>query len=256
MNTYTTIDNPIKVMIVDDHPVFRSGLRDALSSEKKIKCVGECGIAAEVISSVQQLDPDIVLMDIALAGHKGPRTTGIDLTRQIKKQWPEVEVIMLSASDTPTVVREALKAGASGYLSKDANKTEIINAIEQALNDGMPISPSINKSLFLAEYKPARTEAVKPPIGDPPRYLIPVMFLLAEGLTNDEIWQRLRKERGDGYLERKTVRNYIYIIGQWLGLSGRREVIEQLRKMGYGKQSWHPIKVVISPIHLCTPKTF
>lgn len=235
MNTFINTDAPIKVIIIDDHPMFRSGLRDALSSEKKIRCVGECGVAAEVMSSIEQLSPDIVLMDIALAGHKGPRTTGIELTRQIKKQWPEVEVIMLSASDTPTVVREALKAGASGYLSKDAGKAEIINAIEQALNDGMPISPSINKSLFLDQHKLIRSETTRPPVGEPPKYLVPVMFLLAEGLTNDEIWQRLRKERGDDYLERKTVRNYIYNIGQWLGLSGRREVIEQLRKMGYGK---------------------
>ncbi|MCW1969514.1 MAG: response regulator transcription factor [Anaerolineae bacterium] len=229
------MDTPIKVMIVDDHPMFRSGLRDALGSERKIKCVGECGVAAEVMDSVRHYDPDVVLMDIALAGKSGSRTIGIDLTRQIKAQWPEVEVIMLSATDTPTVVKESLKAGASGYLSKDADKAEIIGAIEQALNDGMPISPSINKSLYLDQHRPIQFDSFVSPPNNPPKYLIPVMHLLAEGLTNDEIWQRLRKERGEAYLERKTVRNYIYNISIWLGINGRREVIEQLRKMGYGK---------------------
>lgn len=235
MNLTLNGDAPIKVMIVDDHPMFRSGLRDALGSDRKIRCVGECGVATDVMDSVRLCDPDIVLMDIALAGKSGSRTIGIDLTRQIKSQWPEVEVIMLSAADTPTVVKEALKAGASGYLSKDADRAEIIGAIEQALNDGMPISPSINKSLYLDQHRPMYHESVALPQSGPPKYLVQVMHLLAEGLTNDEIWQRLRKERGDAYLERKTVRNYIYNISQWLGINGRREVIEQLRKMGYGK---------------------
>lgn len=222
----------ITVLIVDDHPMFRSGLRDALQASTSIVCVGECSTASEVLPAIAMHHPDVVLMDIYLPGRSSAQVSGIDLTRKIKEQWPTTEIIMLSGLDRADVVLEALQAGAAGYLSKDANGREIVGAIEQALDGGMPISPSIKGLHKLLRPSPAKAN---PQADAPPKYLVPVMQLMAQGYMNEEIWLRLKQERGDDYLERKTVRNYVYDIIRWLGAENRRDAINQLRHLGYDK---------------------
>ncbi len=224
------------ILIVDDHQIFRSGLRDALSVDPAIECVGECSATHEVLPAVDHLHPDVVLMDVMLLRKDNIDLTGIGLTRQIKDQWPATEIIMLSTFEQLEVVRESIYAGASGYLSKHADGRAIVSAIREVLNGNIFIDPSIKgwRDILFPRKNLSQT---KTNIETPPKYLIPVMNLMAQGLLNEEIYRRLKLERGNAHLERKTVRNYVSDIKKWLGAIDRQSANEELRLRGYGKYS-------------------
>ncbi len=128
----------MKVLLVDDHPLYRQGLRTLLESIDSIEVVGEAGNGAEALSMTDQLAPDLVIMDITMPGQNG-----LEATRQLKEYYPQTKVIMLSGYADNVFVDQALKAGAEGYVYKDAAYDEISIAIDAVKKERPYISPAV-----------------------------------------------------------------------------------------------------------------
>jgi DNA-binding NarL/FixJ family response regulator len=117
-----------RILIVDDHPTLREGLRSLLSSQRDFDIVGEAGDGQEAVESVAILHPDLVLMDISM-----PRMDGMSATREIKKKWPETKILAFTVHNTPEYIAATLKAGADGYILKDTTRDKLICSIENIL---------------------------------------------------------------------------------------------------------------------------
>lgn len=128
----------MKVLLADDHPLFRQGLRTLLESIDSIEVVGEAGNGAEALSLTDQLSPDLVIMDISMPGQ-----CGLEATRQLKEYYPQIKVIILSGHDDSIFVDQALKAGAEGYVYKDAAFDEISIAIDAVIKGRPYLSPAV-----------------------------------------------------------------------------------------------------------------
>ena len=132
----------IKLLLVDDHAVVRSGLRMLLDGQADVEIIGEAGTASEAIRQVASLKPDVVLMDIGL-----PDMSGIDATREIKRLWPEVAVVALTIHEDQEYFFNMLEAGASGYVPKRAAPEELLSAIQVAATGEVYLYPSLAKLL-------------------------------------------------------------------------------------------------------------
>jgi len=136
-------DRPISILLVDDHTIVRQGLAKVLEAESGFSVIGEARDGREAISQVEQLKPDVVLMDITM-----PMLNGIEATRQIKKFNPKTKVIILSMHSHNRFISELFSLGASGYLLKDSSGTDIINAINAATRGDTYLSPSISRQVI------------------------------------------------------------------------------------------------------------
>ena len=124
-----TMDNKVRILIVDDNPVLREGLKSILSNSTTFDIVGEAGDGQEAVEVVAKLHPDLVLMDLSM-----PRMDGIAATREIKKEWPGTKILAFTVHKTPEYQTAAMEAGADGYLVKDSSRTELIQSIRDALD--------------------------------------------------------------------------------------------------------------------------
>ncbi len=124
-----TMDNKIRILIVDDNPILREGLKSVLSHSPILDIVGEAADGLEAIDSVKKFHPDLVLMDLSM-----PRMDGIAATREIKKKWPETKILAFTVHKTPEYQTAALEAGVDGYLVKDSSRTELIQSIKDTLD--------------------------------------------------------------------------------------------------------------------------
>jgi two-component system response regulator NreC len=136
-------EQPIKIFLADDHTIVRQGLAKLLEAEPHIKVVGEAQDGREAVSKVQKLNPDIVIMDIAM-----PLLNGIEATRQIKKLLPQTKIIILSMHSHDRYISELISLGASGYLLKDSTGVEIIKAVSAAVKGDVYLSPSISRRVI------------------------------------------------------------------------------------------------------------
>lgn len=136
-------ERPISILLADDHTIVRQGLAKVLEAEAGFSVVGEARDGREAISQVEQLKPDVVLMDITM-----PMLNGIEATRQIKKSNPKTKVIILSMHSHNRFISELFSLGASGYLLKDSSGTDIINAINAAIRGDTYLSPSISRQVI------------------------------------------------------------------------------------------------------------
>src|SRR6266567_9224323 len=136
-------DERLRVLIVDDHALFRRGLQMVLKQEKDIEVVGEAGDGHEAVDKAQELMPDVILMDVRM-----PRRSGIEATQQIKDLLPHVKILMLTISDEEADLYDAIKAGASGYLLKEISIDEVANAIRSVAQGQSLISPSMASKLL------------------------------------------------------------------------------------------------------------
>ncbi|HNX23085.1 MAG TPA: response regulator transcription factor [Spirochaetota bacterium] len=135
--------NKIRIYIADDHAILRDGLKLILSRNDKFEIVGEAGDGKKVLEDVEKIKPDIVILDISM-----PVMTGLEVTRQIKKYYDNIKVIMLSRHDNEIHVKEALQNGANGYILKDYAADDLIRAITEVMNGNIYLSPNLVTSLI------------------------------------------------------------------------------------------------------------
>jgi two-component system, NarL family, response regulator NreC len=172
----------IRVLIVDDHAVVRSGLRHVLNAEEGIEVVGEAGDAQQAVFEARAQKPDVVLMDVVMPGK-----SGIETIPDVLKDAPETKVLMLSMQDDPRYVREAFAAGATGYILKEAADTDVVAAVREVAAGGRYVHPSLGARMVAVDAQ-ERKRAESDPLSDRERA---VLRLLALGHTNHEIAERL-----------------------------------------------------------------
>jgi two-component system response regulator NreC len=144
----------IRVLLAEDHTIVRKGLRSLLDAEATITVVGEAENGRQAIDQVESLLPDVVVMDIAMPG-----LNGLEATRQIRKRFPEVQVLILTVHTDQEYVLQILRAGASGYLVKQAAPTDLVQAIQAAHRGGIFLSPSISRKVIEEYVQQASTSA-------------------------------------------------------------------------------------------------
>lgn len=210
----------IRLLLVDDHQVVRSGLRMLLSNENDVEIVGDAGTAREALEAVKLLKPDVVLMDIGL-----PDMSGIDATREIKRTHPEIAVVALTIHEDEEYFFKMLEAGAGGYVPKRAAPEELLTAIRAAAAGEVYLYPSLAK-LLVKDYltQEHTSEAVKALDGLTEREQ-EVLRYLAEGVANDEIANAL-------VISNKTVARHRENIMQKLGLHSRSELVRYAIRKG------------------------
>jgi two-component system response regulator NreC len=206
----------IRVVVVDDHAVVRSGLRLLLDANEDIEVVGEAGNATDAIFRARALKPDVMLLDVVMPG-----PSGIDVLPEVLKESPETKVLVLSMQDDPSYVREAFGAGASGYVLKEAADEEVVSAVREIANGGRYVHPSLGARMVAAEAE-ERAAAEADPLSDRERE---VLRLLALGHTNQEIAQKL-------YISVRTAESHRAHIMQKLRLSTRAELVRYALSSG------------------------
>lgn len=211
----------IRVLIVDDHPFYREGVRTMLSVESGIEIAGELATGDEVVAQAANLQPDVILMDL-----KMPGINGIEATRRILHTSPHIGVLVLTMFEADETVFAAMRAGARGYLLKDVGQEELVRAVK-AVNRGEAIfSPAIAERLILyfAALKPAAADLAFPELTDRERE---ILHLIAQGHSNSEIAERL-------LLRTKTVQNHVSNIFSKLQVADRAQAIVRARNAGLG----------------------
>lgn len=166
----------IRILLVDDHPVVREGLRGMLAAEDDLEVVAEAGGAAEAVAAVRAHEPDVVLMDLRMPGGDG-----VEATSRVLVQRPETRVVVLTTYDTDADILRAVEAGAAGYLLKDASRAELAQAIRAAARGETVLAPSVAAKLVSRMRSPV----------DLSRREIEVLRLVARGRTNAEIGREL-----------------------------------------------------------------
>lgn len=194
------------VLVVDDHSVVRMGLIALLSRAPGLSVAGEAGRVAEALEKAELLAPDVVLMDVRL-----PDGSGIECCRAIRARRPETNVLMLTSYDDRDAAVAAVMAGASGYLLKQVEPEELLRAIRLVAGGACLLDPKVTTGVL--EYIRRGSTATESDLTDRERS---ILLLVGEGLTNREIAARL-------FLSEKTVRNYVSIILQKMGLSNRTQ---------------------------------
>lgn len=199
----------IKVLIVDDHPVVRLGLRTMLESEENISVVGIAGSAREAFVEVQRTPPDVVLMDLRM-----PEMEGSEAIVELRRINPDIRVVVLTNYEEDEYVLRALQAGAMGYLLKNTPQEEIVRAVEMVHENKRCIPPDIAKRLLetIARVELSQRE-------------LEVLRLVAGGLTNREIAHRL-------FISDKTARNHVVSCLEKLGVNDRTEAVTKAIQRG------------------------
>jgi two-component system response regulator NreC len=199
----------IRVLLVDDHAILRSGLRRVLDSEPDIEVVGEAETAERAVFEAMATSPDVVIMDVVMPGK-----SGIDGTPALLQAVPGAKVLVLSMQDDPRYVRQAFEAGASGYVLKEAADTEVVGAVRSVAAGEHYVHPVLGARLVAAETA-ERKRAETDPLSDRERE---VLRLLALGHTNQEIAKML-------YISVRTAETHRAHIMQKLGLASRAELV-------------------------------
>ena len=172
----------LRVLLVDDHTVVRHGLRRILASDEQIEIVGEAGDGRAALEVAQRVQPHVVVMDVAL-----PELNGIEATRQLAKRAPNVHVLMLTMHADDVYVRQALKAGARGYLLKDSEDLDLIKAVKAVGAGGSFFSPAVSRVVLSGYLGDRPMGEADDPLGRLTDREREVLQLIAEGKTNKEI---------------------------------------------------------------------
>jgi two-component system response regulator NreC len=206
----------IRVVLVDDHAILRSGLRRVLEAEPDIEVVGEAENADRAVFEALESKPDVVVMDLVMPGK-----SGIEGMPAVLQAVPEARILVLSMQDDPHYVREAFEAGALGYVLKEAADTEVVSAVRTVAGGERYVHSTLGARLVAAEME-ERKRADADPLSDRERE---VLRLLALGHTNQEIAQML-------YISVRTAETHRAHIMQKLGLSSRAELVRHALEQG------------------------
>jgi len=210
------VTEKIRVLIVDDHPIVRSGLRSLLMAESDIEVVGEATDGKEGIEKTEALHPNVVLMDISM-----PNVDGLNATRQIKNKYSEVQILVLSMHRSDEYFFEMLHAGASGYILKTAKTSDLLEAIRVVNRGEVFLYPAMAQKLVHGYLKLADWENEAQTVLSPREKEI--LFLIAEGYSFKEIAEKLVISPSTVYSHRSNLMSK-------LGLNNRHELIEYARK--------------------------
>jgi DNA-binding NarL/FixJ family response regulator len=215
-------EEPLRVLIADDHPLFRQGLRTAIDSDLGFEVVGDAATGTEAVARALELQPDVVVMDVQM-----PERNGIEATRDIVTQSPHIGVLMLTMFEDDDSVFAAMRAGARGYLLKGSDHDEIVRAI-RAVNSGEAIfGPAIATRLMA--YFSASAGGPAQAFPELTAREREVLELIAQGHSNAAIAQQL-------VLSQKTVRNHVSNIFTKLQVLDRSQAIVKAREAGLGER--------------------
>jgi two-component system response regulator NreC len=202
---------PIRILIADDHAVVRAGVRDFINADSDLEVVGEAADGVETLRLAETLQPDLVLLDITM-----PPENGIVTAQQLQVKHPELVVVFLTMHEDESLLHEALRVGAAGYVIKRAEGPEIIRAIHAAAGGDIYVHPAMTRALL---HKPVTTEHRRePPAFEPTPRELDVLRLLAKGNTNRQIAELLG-------LSVRTVENHRANLMGKLGLTSRVELV-------------------------------
>ncbi len=213
--------DPIRVLIADDHPLFRHGIRSLLSATADFQVVGEAAAGDEAIRLAETLQPDVIVMDIQM-----PNVNGIEATRQIVRESPNIRILIVTLFEDDASVFTALRAGARGYVLKDAEKDDLLLALRAVGRGEAIFSPAIASSMidFFAALRPSTPSNAFPELTERERE---ILELIAKGKSNNEIAAQLVLSPG-------TVRNYVSNVFSKLQVADRTQAIIRAREAGLG----------------------
>jgi len=213
------MDEPIRILVADDHAGFRSGLDALLATQPDLRVVGDAETGDEAVARALALQPDVVLMDLNMPG-----IDGIAATRRIVDTSPHIAILVLTMADHDAAVFDALRAGARGYLLKGADRAELTRAIRAVASGEAIFGPDVARRLmaYFAD-APVRAPAF-PELSDRE---LEVLELIARGMSNQQIVDRL-------VISPKTVRNHISNIFSKLQVRDRAEAVVRAREAGMG----------------------
>jgi DNA-binding NarL/FixJ family response regulator len=220
---------PARLLIADDHDLVREGLRAVLAGEVDLEVVGEARDGQEALKMCRSLEPDLVLMDVRM-----PKSDGLEATRAIKEEMPKVSVVMVTMHENPDYLLEAIRAGAAGYILKDAEGERLVGAVRRTLNGESPLAQELAMQLLVRMAN--ETHEDEPPSygadknqeslqGGITQREVEVLRLLAQGQTNPEIAQELEISRG-------TVKIHVQHIIAKLGVSDRTQAAVRAIELG------------------------
>jgi len=216
---------PLTVLLVDDHPVVREGLRSVLNADRGVELLGEAASAHEALKMAADLKPDVVLMDINLPG-----MSGLEATREIKKQLPDVEVVLLTVYDSPMYLIESIRSGAAGYILKDACQDLIPTAIRAARDGGMVLPCRLLRQAVDGLSGASRRGGAAPPGSFSAASQLTVremdvLRLLTRGATNKAMAAEL-------HLAEVTIKKYVQSVMAKLGAADRTDAALQGVRLG------------------------
>jgi DNA-binding NarL/FixJ family response regulator len=213
----------IRILVADDHPVYRDGLRALAARSPDLELVGEAANGTDAVAMAEQTLPDVILMDLRMPG-----MTGIEATRAILDRRPETRILILTMSEDDDSLFAAMRAGARGYLPKDADSEELIRAIRAAALGEVIFGASI-ASRLQAFFAPSRGRATDP-FPELTEREDEVLELIAQGRSNHEIAARLQ-------ISDKTVRNHVANVFNKLRVADRAGAIVRAREAGLGRDA-------------------
>jgi len=213
----TVVTQAVRVLVVDDQTLFRTGLTSLLGADERVVVVGQAVDGADAIKQVTKVKPDVVLMDI-----KMPNVDGIEATRQIVEATPDVKVLMLTTFETDSQVIQALKAGARGYVLKDSSAAAIVSSIVAVMSGERVMASAVaNRVLEML----TGTATPKEFYDGMTNREIEILKLLANGMANKQIAYRLK-------ISEKTVRNHVSNMYEKLGIYDRSQAVLYAVKKG------------------------
>ena len=207
-----------KVLIADDHTIVRTGLRALLQAEASLVLVGEATGGYDALQLVEELKPDILVLDISM-----PDLDGISVTRQLQTQYPDLKILILTLHEDKALLREAIKSGASGYILKRAAETELISAIQIVMRGDMYVEPSMLRDLIDAPTQPMNKSQDSLESLTPRE--IEVLKLIVQGYTNRLIGEEL-------CISVRTVEGHRANLSDKLGTRSRVELVRYAREQG------------------------
>jgi len=211
----------LRVLIADDHPLVRSGMRALLQTAEGVEVVGEAATGEQVVAQAATLQPDVIVMDLRMPG-----ISGIEATRQILQTNPHIRILVVTLLEEDDTLFAALRAGARGYVLKDVSEVEVLRAI-RAVGEGEAIFSASMAERLVGFFAASRQTHPSLPFPDLTEREREILTLVAQGRSNSEIAQRL-------VIGQKTVRNYISSIFSKLQVADRVQAIIRAREAGLG----------------------